>query len=241
MKRIISERYQKALVTVGMGFRTEEDIKKNGLYIFTEEESKDLIEYINFLFNRNENILALKVKQTGYRSKHINIKSKLELNNFINNLKNIYQEYKEIWIVSSSIIECWRGRIFLSTKKTNDMIEIAYSNNDHILDNIDSTNDTPYACWKIESSSLQLFKTNLDKKRLQEVNFIIKDIFSKYSKNFKEIKEDLELLGVDAISLDVRANEKYDFHDFDVSAGDTKKIVNYYLYKLSITDNKGLK
>lgn len=31
MNAKISQRYQKALVTVAMGFRTEQDIKKNGL------------------------------------------------------------------------------------------------------------------------------------------------------------------------------------------------------------------
>ena len=36
MTEKISERYQKALVTVAMGFRTEDDIRKNGLYRFTK-------------------------------------------------------------------------------------------------------------------------------------------------------------------------------------------------------------
>lgn len=38
MAEKISERYQKALVTVVMGFRTEDDIRKNGLYRFTKVE-----------------------------------------------------------------------------------------------------------------------------------------------------------------------------------------------------------
>ena len=37
MTEKISERYQKALVTVAMGFRTEDDIRKNGLHRFTKD------------------------------------------------------------------------------------------------------------------------------------------------------------------------------------------------------------
>ena len=44
MNQRISQRYQKALVTVAMGFRTEEDIKKNGLYKFIKQEKKELNE-----------------------------------------------------------------------------------------------------------------------------------------------------------------------------------------------------
>ncbi len=46
MNSKISQRYQKALVTVAMGFRTEQDIKKNGLYRFTKQEKQELIKYI---------------------------------------------------------------------------------------------------------------------------------------------------------------------------------------------------
>ena len=48
----ISERYKKALVTVAMGFRTEDDIKKNGLYRFTKGEKQDLLNYVTFLFQK---------------------------------------------------------------------------------------------------------------------------------------------------------------------------------------------
>lgn len=51
MDKSISERYQKVLVTVAMGFRTEEDIQKNGLYRFPKEKQKNLIEYVTLLFN----------------------------------------------------------------------------------------------------------------------------------------------------------------------------------------------
>jgi hypothetical protein len=54
-----SERYQKALVTVAMGFRTEEDIKKNGLYRFSKYEKLDLIKYINELFKQKNNLLLV--------------------------------------------------------------------------------------------------------------------------------------------------------------------------------------
>ena len=106
MNSKISQRYQKALVTVAMGFRTEQDIKKNGLYRFTKQEKQELIKYISSLFNKNKSVLALKIKQSGYRSEHINITSEKDLDNFIKNLNNIYDKDNEIWIVSSSIIKC---------------------------------------------------------------------------------------------------------------------------------------
>ena len=53
MNQKISHRYQKALVTVAMGFRTEEDIKKNGLYRFIKQEKKELIEHISLLISKN--------------------------------------------------------------------------------------------------------------------------------------------------------------------------------------------
>ncbi len=68
MQEKVSERYKKALVTVAMGFRTEEDIRKNGLYRFSKEEKNNLIKYVTELFNKNNSVLALKIKQIGFRS-----------------------------------------------------------------------------------------------------------------------------------------------------------------------------
>lgn len=96
MAEKISERYQKALVTVAMGFRTEDDIRKNGLYRFTKNEQSSLLEYVTSLFNEKGNVLVLKVKQSGYRGEHISIVSKIDLNNFVRNIVNIYDEDNEI-------------------------------------------------------------------------------------------------------------------------------------------------
>lgn len=54
MTEKMSERYQKALVTVAMGFRTEEDIKKNGLYRFTKNDKSSLLEYVTSLLMQME-------------------------------------------------------------------------------------------------------------------------------------------------------------------------------------------
>ena len=70
---VISERYKKALVTVAMGLRTEEDIRKNGLYRFCKSDKDELINFAKELFSKKSNLLALKIKPTGYRSEHINI------------------------------------------------------------------------------------------------------------------------------------------------------------------------
>ena len=98
MNQKVSQRYQKALVTVAMGFRTEEDIKKNGLYRFIKQEKKELIEYISLLFSKNNSVLALKINQTGYRSEHININSEDDLNSYIPAL--VYTLYDGFYIYS---------------------------------------------------------------------------------------------------------------------------------------------
>ena len=185
MAEKISERYQKALVTVAMGFRTEDDIRKNGLYRFTKNEQSSLLEYVTSLFNEKGNVLVLKVKQSGYRGEHISIASKIDLNNFVRNIVNIYDEDNEIWVVSSSSIECWRGRIYLSNNNYNDTIEIAYSYDDHILDHIDSSLKVSYVCYKKEGNKFKVSNTNLDNNTLQIIDATIKDILYRYSDKFR--------------------------------------------------------
>ena len=222
MDQKVSQRYQKALVTVAMGFRTEEDIKNNGLYRFIKQD-------VSSLFNKNKSVLALKIKQTGYRSEHMIIKSEEDLNNFINNLDNIYEDDNEIWIVSSSVVECWRCRFYLSNGNNNDSIEMAYSYDDHILDHIDKDSTTPYIFFQRTGNSFRVLETNLEDDKIQETNLIIQDILSKYSNKIRQVKEDLDFIGIDGISLDIRVNNGYDFHDFDVTYGNVDKVVNYYL------------
>ena len=233
MTEKISERYQKALVTVAMGFRTEDDIRKNGLYRFTKNEQSSLLEYVTSLFNEKENVLVLKVNQRGYHSEHMNISSKIDLNNFVRNIANIYDEDNELWVVSSSSIECWRGRIYLSNNNFNDTIEMAYSCDDHILDHIDSSLKAPYVCYKKEGNNFKVSNMNLDNNTLQITDDTLKDILYRYSDKFREIKEDLDFIGIDGISLDVRVNNGYDFHDFDVSYENIKKVIDYYLPQLN--------
>lgn len=233
MTEKMSERYQKALVTVAMGFRTEEDIKKNGLYRFTKNDKSSLLEYVTSLFNANGNALVLKVKQSGYRSEHMSISSKTDLDNFVKHIVNIYDKDNEVWVVSSSSIECWRGRIYLSNNTSNDTIEMAYSYDDHILDHIDSSLKVPYVCYKKEGNSFKVSNTNLDNNTLQTTDAISKDILYRYSSEFREIKEDLNFIGIDGISLDVRVDSGYDFHDFDVSYENIKKVIDYYLPQLN--------
>ncbi len=229
MTKKVSDRYKKALVTVAMGFRTEEDIKKNGLYRFTKSEKASLINFVTSLFKKNKSVLSLKVSKNGYRSEHINIDSKEKLNEFKENIDNLFSDDNEIWVVCSSVIECWRCRIYLSNDNENDRIEMAYSYDDHILDHINLNDDVPYIYYKIKNNNFLVSDTNLSEEKRQETLLIIKDIFKKYSVNFKNIKNDLEFIGINGISLDVRINNGYDFHDFDVSYEDIAKVVDYYL------------
>lgn len=228
----LSERYQKTLVTVAMGLRTEEDIKDNGLYIFTKAEKSKLIEFVSQLFKIKPNLLVLKIKPTGYRSEHINITNKADFDKFISSVDEIYGENNEIWVVSSSVLNCWRCRIYLSADlNMPDRIEMAKSDDDHILDHIAAGNkNVPYVCFvKTLANNFELTETNVDNNTLQTCQQIIKDIYSKFSYDFKAVKEDMELLKIAGISLDCRVNNGYDFHDFDVSYGEVKKVVDFYV------------
>lgn len=232
----MSDRYKKALVTVAMGFRTEEDIKNNGLFRFTREDIISLREYVLYLFNKNQSVLALKVKPIGFKSEHMKISSIIELNDFLSNISSLFDSDilcsdNEIWVVSSSVIECWRCRIYLS-RVGQDIIEMAYSYDDHILDHIDFKSDVPYISYTFKNGELSVFKKNLDKKRTMESNFIVNDIFRRYLNIFKSVTHDLECLNINGICFDVRVNNGYDFHDFDVSFDDTKKIIDYYMNKM---------
>lgn len=225
----ISERYKKSLVTVAMGFRTEEDIKKNGLYRFSKKEKENAIKYIKSLFEKKNNVIVLKIKEKGYRSEHININSEEKLNDFINNISSIYGKNNEIWVVSSSVIECWRCRIYLSNNDKSDILEMAYSIDDHILDHIDSNETTPYICYKKNNKLFEISNTNLEKSIIEQTNQIKEDMIRKYDDILNKVKTDMKTLKIDGISLDVRVNNGYDFHDFDVSYKDVEKVVNYYM------------
>lgn len=228
----MTDRYKKCLVTVAMGFRTEEDIEKNGLKRFTKNDTSKLIAFVKKLYNKNKSVLALKIKRRGFRSEHILIKSKEDLINFIDNLNNYYGENNEIWVVDSSVIECWRCRIYLTSDDANDVIEMAYSYDDHILDNISSDSKVPYARYKKEKTNYILCSSSLEQERLDETNRIIEDILNKYSTELRRVKEDLQTIGIKGISLDVRVNNGYDFHDFDVSYSDIKKVIDYYIHQM---------
>ena len=67
---------------------------KKGMLVKNEQSS--LLEYVTSLFNEKGNVLVLKVKQSGYRGEHISIASKIDLNNFVRNIVNIYDEDNEI-------------------------------------------------------------------------------------------------------------------------------------------------
>lgn len=87
---------------------------------------------------------------------------------------------------------------------------MAYSYDDHILDHIVSNSKVPYICYQKQGKNFKILNTNL-----------------------KEIKEDLNFIDIDGISLDVRVNNGYDFHDFDVSYESIEKVINYYLPQLT--------
>lgn len=231
MNEQVSERYQKNLVTVAMGLRKEQDIKKNGLYRFTKKDKNELLKHVESLFNKNKKVLALKIRNKGYRSEHINIKTKEQFESFIQNIENIYEKQNEIWIVSNEGTNCWRGRIYLSNKI--DMIEMAYSDDDHILDHMSINIETPYILYKKENYTFKVSNTNLKEDELEQINNIVNDMLRRYSSKLQKIKEDLTIMNIEGISLDVRINKGYDFHDFDVTYGQVQKVIGYYLPQFS--------
>ena len=54
---------------------------------------------------------------------------------------------------------------------------------------------------------------------------------------FNKIKNDLAFLNINGISIDIRVNNGYDFHDFDVSYDETK-ITNYFTSRLNFNKTK---
>ena len=224
---MISERYKKALVTVAMGFRTEEDIRNNGLYRFNSSEKDKLIELANTLFKKRHNLLALKIKPTGFRSEHINITSAEELQSFVNNLDSIFGDKNEIWVVNSSSKECWRCRLNIdSSNKYN--IEMAYSDNDHIIDAIGANPTVKYVCYSIIGESISVVNSNLAENDELETRKYVKDIFYKYGDEIEKVKQDLEFINIQNISLDIRIDNGYDFHDFDVSYDKVSNVIDFY-------------
>ena len=228
MNRKMSQRYQKVLVTVAMGFRTEEDVERFGLHRFTKQKKDILINYVKDLFLESKNVLALKVKQTGYSTEHIEIHSDEALDNFLNNIDNIFDVDNEIWVVESSAIECWRCRIYISKNGLNDMVEMAYSFDDHIIDHIDAATNVPYVCYQLDDK-IKVFKSTLADDKLVESRRIVEDVLLKYASIFNKVRKDLDYLGINGISLDFRVNNGYNFHDFDVSYENVEKVIKYYL------------
>ena len=226
-----SQRYQKNLVTVAMGFRTEEDISKNGCHIYTKKEKTKLIEYVSELFNKKGKVLTLKVKMTGYHSQHIEINNQKDLDNFINNIDDIFEKDNEIWVIDSQSSECIRCRLYLSDNGLEDLIEVAYTHDDHIFDHITMPSKTPYICYKIDENRLNVIKSYIKDDLKKEIELIVKDILNKYAQNFTKIRQDLHILNIHGISLDILVNNGYDFHDFDITNGDLKEVINYYLLK----------
>ena len=227
---MISERYRKALVTVYMGLRDEEDIRKNGLYRFTKKEKRALVSFATKLFSKNRKLLLLKIKPTGFRSEHIDINNEKDFQETINNLDAIFDKKNEIWVVESSSKECWRCRIYLNSSTfEKDRIEMAYSFDDHILDHIgNNKKDVPYILFE-KNINLKVIETNLSRQKQEEVGKIVQDIYGHFADEFRKIKEDMELLQTNAISLDVRVDNGYDFHDFDVGYNDVKKVIDFYV------------
>lgn len=229
----ISERYKKALVTVAMGLRTEDDIKKNGLMRFCKSEKQNLISFATKLFNKTNHLLALKIKPTGFRSEHINISNVEDFNSFVENIDTIFDSENEIWIVSSSAIDCWRCRIYLDCSLNNsDIFEMAYSNDDHILDHITNENKKQIQYISFVRNGLtknfEPTESYANEQTLSKCKNILTDIFNTYNSKFISIKKDMQLLNVSGISLDCRVNNGYDFHDFDVSYGEVKNIIDFY-------------
>lgn len=221
-----SQRYKKALVTVLMGFRTEEDIKRNGLMIYEENQNQEAYKYIYNLYKKSNYVLILKVKKTGYRSIHYIIDNDKKINKLKETIDDILNKKDELWVINSSIKYCWRCRLALSLNN-EDFIEMAYSNDDHILNNIENINKVKYINYNFRNN--KIIKTNLNKKDIEETSYIVNDIKNKFMKEINKVKENMNILNVSVISLDIRVDNGYDFHDFDVAYDKIEKVIDYYI------------
>lgn len=229
-----SERYKKCLVTVAMGLREESDIEK-GVARFTASKKQQLIDFMSSLFENKGSLLVLKVKKKGFRSEHVNINSREELDKFTQTgADEVFAAGSEIWVVKSSSYDCYRCRIYLSGDKNQpNLFEMAFSHDDHILDHIDVNNkiDVPYILYSFDkAANINVLKRDLKDKDISETNKIAEDVCKKYWGRFKEIKNDLEIMNIKGISLDLLVGKNgYDFHDFDVSYDEVDRVIEFYM------------
>lgn len=230
----MSERYKKCLVTVAMGLREECDIEK-GVARFTVSQKQQLIDCMSSLFENKGSLLVLKIKKKGFRSEHVSIKSREELNEFIQSgAEEVFADGSEIWVVKSSSYDCYRCRIYLASDKNQpNLFEMAFSHDDHILDHIDINNqiDVPYILYSFDKvENINVLKSDLKDKDISETKKIVEDVCKKYLNRFKEIKNDLEIMNIKGISLDLLVGKNgYDFHDFDVSYDEVDKVIEFYM------------
>lgn len=230
---MVSERYKKSLVTVAMGFRDEEDIKKGGLAIFNKSQKAQMLDYVKSLFGASKSLLVLKVPPKGYRSTHILINGDDELENFANSADEIFGSSNEIWVISSTSKDTWRCRLYISNNINRpDMFEMAYSKDDHVLDHITANQiDVPHVLYFREFGSPEFKESvsNLSGEQKLQSNKIVSDIAKKFASQIADVRKDLEALSLNGISLDVNLNNGvYDFHDFDVAYDDLPRVIEFY-------------
>ncbi len=226
-----SQRFQKSLVTVAMGFRKQSEM--NGLYIFKKSQKTKLLQFAINLFNKNKTLLVLKVRQQGFKSEHINIDTQQALEDFILNVDTIFEKDNEIWIIESSTILSWKCRLYVSnTTNASDLIEMAFSYDDHILDHLGKNNNEqiPYITLKKSYENIEIEKSNLTDAQLQEIQNIVKRLYKNKGSVINQIKKDMEFIPLDNISFDFRfENNKFDFHDFDVPPQSVQKVIDFYI------------
>ncbi len=112
---------------------------------------------------------------------------------------------------------------------------MAYSYDDHILDHINENVNIPYVCYKKDERYFKAVKSTLNEELQNQSNVNINNVLSRFSNEMKNVREDLEFIGIEGISLDVRINNGYDFHDFDVSYDQVEKVIDYYFNILNKT------
>ena len=68
-------------------------------------------------------------------------------------------------------------------------------------------------------------------------NYDIKEIIKTLDEPKKDWAKSVIRIQYDGypVTLDIRINNGYDFHDFDVAYGSVEKVINYYLPQLTNT------
>jgi len=236
MKKECSKKYRKALVCVRIGLKQEKEIEDD-LYIFYSNQKQQLKRTAVDFFREYGKCFILKVSKTDYQhSPRVYINNENELDKFINfGVDELFDQYQEAWFVKRAATVQWKCRVIISSDvSVPEIIEMIYCDNDHGLDKYSRhENKYPYVRYQRifnKSPFKCVAEQNSDDIIINVTDKIAREVL-KFENVFNNVRQDLEFMGLQFISIDFRVLEdgRLNFHDWD--APDFEKVLNYYVSK----------